>query len=84
MTHYLKIVTTHAIKFEYVCDPHIHTDDHIMVEYDFTVNCKSSDRLLEWDMEVTFPSEVGSSFSERLLNTKWLSLVWHALINYGQ
>jgi len=47
MTHYLKIVTTHAIKFEYVCDPHIHTDDHIMVEYDFTVNCKSSDRLLE-------------------------------------
>lgn len=38
-------MTIHTSEFEYVCDLHIHTDDHIIVEYEFTVNCETSDRL---------------------------------------
>lgn len=48
-------MTIHTSEFEYVCDLHIHIDDHIIVEYEFTINCETSDRLsrrvFDWDVE---------------------------------
>lgn len=65
--HYLKNSDFILVNLN-VCDLHIHTDDHIMVEYEFTVNCETwrSSFLLK-----VF-QQVGSSFSEKPIKHKMI------------